>query len=394
MIGSVSRLAPPLSRHGPELDWVLARAFGPAGATSKASPDVSFRQAHALDLCRGLGLGGRIAGRTPADLLERELGREGQRALAFERLRLLGTNRELSDAARRVREVAQPLGINPLWLKFAALSARGFVEPGDREARDVDLLATEPEGVALHAALVRAGFRAVPGPSAAHQLPALVADSGAAVEIHRCIWGVSVSGGASTLEDLLQHDAVTSLPDGTATLRDDLLAAHALVHGLVQHRSRPKEYAPFRALADLIDLQAWRFSQARIHAAIAGLLSQADIASATELARALRHGTPSAHLAERDQALLANLLAASLDADFQSALGVERVFELLREGSLSNAVRRTFVEPRADEGEPTDARSSHPNASSLAEPLGRALELVQGCAGYLRLAWRSSRFGR
>ncbi len=389
-IGSVSRLAPDLASYGGELRWVLARAFGP----QHPAPAAPARGAHALDLALRLGLAGRIAGRTPPVALEQELGRAGVHGVTIERLRLLGTNRELHDAVRRVSDVALRLGTKPLWLKFAALSARGFVAAGSREARDVDLLVSESDGPVLHAALVAAGFKAVPGRSAAHQLPALLAESGAAVEIHRFVRGLRLAPRSTdaTLEDFLNHAAFVELPDGTLAPRDELLAAHALVHGFVQHRSRPKEYAPLRALADLVALQAWNSSATQIHAFIAAHLSEAEVASACELANALHQGTRIEDFGEQQLALLKSMLAASLDADFQSALGVERVVELFRDGGFVAAVARTF-EARAEPTE-SDAAGYPLGSGVLAEPLERARQLVEGCAGYLRLAWRSSRARR
>jgi Uncharacterised nucleotidyltransferase len=379
----LSRLTPSLTSYPAELGWVLGRSFGPV-ETALPRP----RPAQTLELARRLDLDCRIGARTPHDALERELGPDAARVIAFQRLRLLAENRELAEVVRQVSEVARLLGMRPLWLKFAALTARGFVSSGMREARDVDLLLPETEGNQLFAALLRRDFKPIGQPSTPHQLPTLCAPSGAAVEVHRFVWGLQLAPNraSATFEDFIANDAVVPLPDGSLAPRDDLLIAHALVHAMVQHRTTPAAYTAFRVLADLIDLKAWKTPSSQVQAAVATHLTEAEINCAFSLARALEVGDALAHLPDLEAKLLQGLLAASLDPDFQSALGLERIGELLHERRLLGAVWRALVTSLARGDEARQAGDLTAGA--------RASQLARSCAAYARLAWRSSQLRR
>lgn len=374
------RLAPRLAARPDELDWVLARAFGPLAESVPAPPSGE----RAAELARSLELAGRIGGRTSSTALARELGAAAGRVLAFEHLRIAAINRELRDTVDRVRNVAEQQGIDVVWLKFAALDLGGYLAIGSREARDVDLLAAELHGVRLHAALEELGFRVASRHSAPHQLPPLLAPSGAAIEVHRSVWGLALRAGAKSAQmaDLTPQHTALGLAGTSIVPRPELLVAHALVHALVQHRSTPTSYAPFRVVADLVDLKAWEQPVSAIHEFISDELSAAEVACACTLARDLSRGTALDALAAPEAELLSGLVAASIDPAFQSILAVGRVAELLRDGELTRAIARTLF------------KESESGAERLREPLRRAWRLASGCARYARASLGLSRVRR
>jgi len=375
------KLTPALAGYGRELAWVLARAFGPVTLAS----DITRQDgARALDLARRLGLCGLIATRASHDQLAGELGAEVSHQLVFDRLRLLATNRELTHVRQQVSEVSRALGVTPLWLKFAALSGRGFIQEGVREARDIDLLLSDEQGDELYRALLDSDFKAAGRQRTPHQMPALLAPSGAAVEVHRFVWGVGFAEAdrGATFDDFQIQRAVVHLSDGSLAPTDELLVAHALVHAIAQHRTTPKHYAPFRVVADLIALQAWRLPSTGVHEPIAAHLTEAEVSSACSLARALQMGTPLGALTRPETMLLQTLLAASLDADFQNALSLERWGRLVRERRVFSALWRTISARRVKEEVSRELTASDPRA--------RVTQLAWGCIGYARLRWRSS----
>lgn len=351
-----------------DLAWVLHLAFGPTDSECPAAADTS----RAVELAVRLCLAGRITSRISPSALEPALGASA-RNLAFERLRLIAEQAALTAVREQVNEIADKRKLRVLWLKFAALRLRGVTAPGTREARDLDLLSPEVEGRELYAALREAGFRLGSANSpAAHQLPALLASSGAAVEIHRAVWGVDPcrrGAFAANFDDFRVADVITTLANGTLVPTDPVLAAHTLVHGLVQHRSAPHDYAPFRLLADLTDLRAWNSPLSDIHGPIAARLSVRAVADACALACDLARGERLEHLPSREQRLLSSLLAASLDDDIQGALRLERLSEIWSEGGLRSLLSRGLREA----------------------PVRRGFKLARGILAYGRLRWRQSR---
>lgn len=378
-------LAPPLRSHGAELEWVLARAFGPPAA--QVPPPLDAAQAVALAL--RLGLGSRLVARTPR--LEAELGPAAARRATFVRLQTSAMSRELVVAMDRVAQLAERRSIPLAWLKFAALQARGLLIEGSREARDVDVLVPVSRIAELHAALLEAGLRALPG-EAAHHLPPLRLENGAVIELHARLWGVgpndSASAGAS-YEDLVACGGLELLRGGVDVPQPWLLAAHALVHGLVQHRGTPRDYAPLRALCDVIDLQIWELPRTSIHQAVARHLSSAELEGMTGLAQALATGIPCGSLGEAPAAMLAGLVAASLDLRYQRALVLEHAADLLRSGGLKGAILRAFVAGTGSVH--AEEKTKQGRGAGRTRAFQRLVELAQATAAYVELRRARSR---
>jgi hypothetical protein len=383
--GILAGLAPPLTSHGADLQWVLARAFGPPTTPVSLPTD----PARAVALALRLGLGARLAARTPG--LEAELGPAAARRAIFVRLQTSAMSRELRVAMDRVTELADRRSIPLVWLKFAALQARGLLADGSREARDVDVLVPVPRIGELHAALVEAGLRALPS-EAAHHLPPLRLENGAVVELHTRLWGVEplhrTRAGAS-YDDLVACGGIEPLSGGARVPQSWLLAAHALVHGLVQHRGTPRDYAPLRALCDVIDLQIWELSRESIRQAIERHLSNDELEGMTGLARALACGTSYTALDEAPAALLSGLVAASLDHRYQRALGLEHALDLVRSGEMGGALFRAFFAGTGGAGPEDDADRRHSAGGTRA--LQRLIELTQAAAAYVELRRARSR---
>jgi hypothetical protein len=311
-------------------------------------------------------------------------------------LRVTATNRELGAVFNEVSAVAEARKLPLVWLKFAALRQRGVVPEGYRDARDLDLLAPEAQGQELHALLLERGFRAASSVSAEHQLPPLLSASGAAVEVHRSLWGVRMDDQQvdATYDALVAADVLVPVSDLRFVPQDSLLAAHAIVHGMVQHRSLPREYAPFRMLADLIDLKAWRLSSAAIQAPILGRVRPGDVVSACALASMLNDGEQLVDISQRSDefGLLTWLVAASLDDDFQRVLGAQRFLELAKEHRLLAAIRRVLLDV-ASSSWPKSSTPATDRRERLGRPFDHGLRIVRGCAAFAKLRWRGSRDG-
>lgn len=380
--GILAGLAPPLTSYGAELAWVLQRAFGPAAHCATIAPNGG----QAVELAERLGLGARLAARGSG--IEQEVGLSHARRLTFQQLQVSATARELEAAMARVAEVASERSIPLCWLKFAALRTSGVLIDGAREARDVDVLVPPSRIRELHTALVEAGLPALPG-EANHHLPPLRLSTGAIVELHAWVWGVELTSRAdgASYEDLLAADALRALSANVNVPEPWLLAAHAMVHGLVQHRGTPQDYAPLRALCDVVDLRVWEMSLERIHASIRRHVSRGEVEDLAQLARALAAGVEPGRLDARAASLLSGLLAASLDTRYQRALILEHAVDLLRAGALGGALWRNLTASRPA----TAARHSGYSWARLARPLERAIELTHAVVAYARLRWWRSR---
>jgi hypothetical protein len=332
-------LAPPLLKWNAETRWALARAFGPVGI---AAP--SAEAARCADVAGRLGLSARIAARVPAAVLRAELGSELARGLVFAHVQTLGTNRLLAEAAETIGRLASEQGLPLIWLKHAALWQAGKIRAGERDARDVDVLLDSGPGEALHASLRRNGF-SQPGIDApAFHLPPLRAASGAYVEIHSQLWGVRDGTAGAILARgrarLVRAETNISVP------KDELLAAHALVHGLLQHLSSPADYAPLRVFADLIDLKAWELDPYQVENEIPGMLTPAEIKAAFRISELLSRGAPlPGELDETsgERALLTHALQAALHRRYRVRLRLRRVVELTGEGGLTRAITRRLL---------------------------------------------------
>jgi len=234
---------------------VLLRAFGPLERAWSEPLDLDevWRLAGAFDLVS------RIAGRLGPDVLCREVGEEpaGKWLRAY-RL-TAASNLQFMAFAGKLAGVAKGLGIPVAFLKGTALGLSSVVPLGWRAACDIDLLVPPDRLEELRAALVGEGFVSSKLPGHEHQMPPLHHPSGLMVELHRHIPGLRLNGGRSSatfddLEKLGLLERGAEVPKGSFLPVKQVLVAHCLVHGLVQHGPAPSSYPPFRAIADLIDL--------------------------------------------------------------------------------------------------------------------------------------------
>lgn len=206
-------------------------------------------------VARRLGLGARIASRTPRAVLEPELGRENAAALVADR----GVQGLAADLLLEAAREFSTGGDRFVLLKGIALIARGTVAAGSRGVGDLDLLVEEARLGRWSERLRDSGYEEARGsvPSE-HQLSPFQR-CGVTVELHRFLPGVRVCGerGFATLPALDRAGLLEPLPgwpEAVSAPRTRVLVAHAAVHGLAQHGFAPRSYPLTRMLADLMDL--------------------------------------------------------------------------------------------------------------------------------------------
>ena len=288
------RFAPPDVAMTPTLRWVLARAYATADTVLSETEGGA-----AVELALRFGLAARIAARQSADRLVGELGSAAaatikrQRALATaQEMRLFETLTEVDGAAADLRVPYVPL-------KGQALVLGGFAPEGGRPSSDLDLLVPEGKLDALQKELVRRGLE-IAGEAYEHQAPALRHSSGGVVELHRIVPGVRLAAKKSATFDALAAAELLGPPAAAMRFRPrgdlrmprrELLAAHALAHGIAQHGLAPAAFPGFLFLADLVDL-AFRGSGGRAALAtiapwIAKDVSFEEAEAALDLATAL-----------------------------------------------------------------------------------------------------------
>ena len=352
-----------------ELRWVLVRAFGPAEAAVPRAIDAP----RAIVLARQLDVASRIATRHELTLPD-ELGHEAARQLGFQRLQALALDRVLSALRSEVVTAAAGLAIPVVLLKHAALRRSGWVQEGERNARDVDVLVPRARASELQRQLNERGFRSGASAPSLH-LPTLTRHPGEAVEIHHCLWGLRLAGSARDMsaEDLISGRCEPA-SDGSFIPKAEVLAAHAIVHGLIQHRTSPRDYPAIRALADLVVLGlSGNEVEARCQEYVRHVASPALTRAALRLSSALRAGVDVFTLdrAGPEFQLLSHVVASSEDDAYRRALRFERILELRGLRDASAALGR--------------ALGRRDSASTPGEPknvLAEALELARSAASY------------
>lgn len=335
MSRSLLRFAPPPLELTPELRWVLIRAFGPAARAAPRPAD----GAAALAAARRLGMASRIGAKRGWQALATEVGAEA--AAGFHRDRLAAGFSALTVLAltRELAEVSAGLGIPLVLLKFAALHLAGAITPGSRAAADLDALVPTDRAKDLTAALRARGFEVRPLWDQEHHLPALVHPERGAVELHLLLPGVSAprAPGAprrprerrfAGYEELAAAGALRpaeGVAGSSSIPANEVLAAHALAHGIAQHGWAPAAYPLMRMLADLVDLGVAGPNGGELIAGaqrwLTGSVDPEETAAARALCVALNEGDLDA-LSDRDGAaqLLAHVLAGALRDDYRRAL--------------------------------------------------------------------------
>ncbi len=378
------RVLPPALPNSAELSWILVRAF--AAPESTAPKNIDGRKV--LALAEQLDLAERIATRHAATLFE-QLGAAAARQMTAQRLRSVAVDRVLAALVDELLAVAKDLAVPVVLLKHAALRRRGFVAEGERQARDVDLLVDPTQAARLQAGLIERGFASAEF-TPVHHLPTLTRGRGEVVEIHHKLWGIHLAHPRDDAAAASLPTALTwELPDGSQTLSQALMAVHAVVHGLIQHRSSPEGYPSMRAIADLCAIN-WR--EADVEDKWRALLPKPDHAqlmrAAVCLSRALTDGMPTDGLRDEERALLSHVVAASTNAGYRRALHFERVFDgdTLRE--VPSTLWRALLGPSrarrpADWAPPPHAA---PGTASA-----RTAELLEDARSYVAFTLRRGR---
>jgi len=312
------RFRPPRLVIAPEVRWMLLRAFGPAGAPFAGAID----PAAALAMARRFEVSARIAARHGREALSRELGPETADGFARDRTTAAAVGMQLMAAARRIAARAAPLEVPIAFLKFAALEGMGRLAAGSRDACDIDALVPEDRAAELWRALLAAGYRGSGLPDLEHQLPAIVDPEGGSVEIHRLVPGVRLAGGSSATWEALARGGLllplTGFPGRCSAPAPEVLAAHAVVHGLGQHGYWPASYSLLKMVADLIDLGPLTD---RALAWVAQDVSKDESEALRRLCARLAAGEdPAAGWDAPEETLLRHVLAGRLDAEYERAL--------------------------------------------------------------------------
>jgi hypothetical protein len=266
------RFDPPDAPVTPALRWVLARAYA-ASDTALAETEGDA----AADLALRFGLAARLAARQSAGRLIGELGAEAAGKIKRQRALAAAQEMRLVEALTEVDGAAGDLSVPYAPLKGQALVLGGFAPEGGRPSADLDLLVPEGKLDVLQKELLRRGLE-VAGEAYEHQAPALRHRSGGVVELHRMVPGVRLEAKKSATFEALAAAGLLGPPTGSMRFRPcgdlrlprrELLAAHALVHGIAQHGLAPAAFPGFLFLADLVDL-AFRGSGGRATLATIG----------------------------------------------------------------------------------------------------------------------------
>lgn len=311
------RFSPPALAISPAQRWALVRAFGPAAASGPSvEPEAAWGEAAALGLAPRIGL------RVPEAHLAEELGQEVAARFAAARRTTASIALRYEQLAADLAELAAERGVTLVLLKGLALQLAGFCPPGERPMGDLDCLAPEEEARELFGALVAHGFLPGPAPANEQHLPALAAPVWGAVDLHFALRGLwDPRGGWWTAERLLAeghlHPAA-GLPGAWVPDRE-VLAAHALVHGIDQHGLAPGRHGLLRLVGDLAALLPGHEDVQRF-LALAGSwfapsVSPEEAGAALALTRKLARGEVPAgdELAEPPGTLLRHFLAAARD---------------------------------------------------------------------------------
>jgi Uncharacterised nucleotidyltransferase len=249
------RFRPPEIAFGPELRWVLLRGFGPPEAEILYSvePEAACALAAALDL------GPRIGTRVRPERLQREVGPDAARQFLIASATAEAHGKRLVLLAHRVATVAADVGVPLVFLKFAAIHFSGALAGGSRSAADLDVMVAPGDLERLANALRMRNFATSGLPDSDQHVAPFVDASGAIVEIHRYLQGVSLGrkGAFASVGELTALGSlvpVSQLPGDCSIPTREVTAAHIIAHGVAHHGRKPQEYPLFRMVADLIDL--------------------------------------------------------------------------------------------------------------------------------------------
>ena len=333
-----------------ELGWALARALGPVDAEVEAP-----RPGRAVELAERLDVASRIGARVPRQVLVAELGEEAADLIRRRYHQAAAALLVLELGCGELVAAATALDIPVILLKGMAMWMSGRMAKGLRPVSDIDALVPAGSSHRLQAELVRRGWIAAEIPAAEHQLPPVSSPMGAVAEVHLMVRGVRMGEGRASAgaEDLIRAGLVEALPqlegDCSAPV-EELLMAHALVHGLAHHGFSPHSYPPLRLLADLQtlgwDAERWREFEAGGYRWIERDVSPEAVSAARELSDRIGAGeAPLELLVEESDAglLLRHMVAGGLDEHYRRSLRFSALSRPLGAGSRAVTVGLTLV---------------------------------------------------
>ncbi|MBP7126576.1 nucleotidyltransferase family protein [Myxococcota bacterium] len=249
---------PPRPAFPPGFLWALEASFA-TGPFRPGPPPVPWDRLDALLRSAGLwpAIATRLARPDLRDLLDpagTALARRYRQAHAEEALRALFT-------AGLVTRIARQQDIPLVFLKGTALHLSGRAPPCGRPLADVDVLVPAAAARRLAARMEAAGFRRIGRSLSRHHLDPLGHPAGIPVEIHLHLPGCSPPEDPDRplrFEDLGPAGRTEAVRIGGLDTRvpaPDVLAAHLVVHGLLDHGLRPDRYPPWRWVTDLACLR-------------------------------------------------------------------------------------------------------------------------------------------
>lgn len=323
-------------------------------------------------------------------LLAREIGRVGAARLLLAAAQVRARDEGLAALLPRLAAAAAARALPLTFLKFAALHAGSRLLSGARPAVDVDVLVPPHRLADARAVLADLGFRPLGGAEPdPHQIEPQEDAEGRVVEVHRWIPWLSVPGhGRATQTALAARGALVPLAGILAPAtrpRDDVLAAHAISHGVAQNGFFPDRSPFLRGLADLVDLGAAGADAPPVVLPwLARAVSPEEGAACLDLARQLGAGetNPAATPAGL---LLRHALWGALDARYRSALRAAYFEDL----------RRRFW--RAPEARHALKEIVFPGAGAFQRLYGFPRHTLRGgftlATRPLQLLWRHARAG-
>ena len=326
------RFRPPELVIPAELEWTLSRALG-------ATPGRPIRLEHperVLDWAAALGLRERIASRVSDQDARRELPAGVVDSLQRSKEALAARTLLLQTLLERVANAAVTIGAPVIALKGIALLESGRAPWGGRPLLDLDLLVDTERARELAGALEELGMTPS-APGEEHHLAPLADPRLGEVELHHHIPGLEVGRRRpATAADLRAAGLVRASErlEGLELPAPELLAAHAIAHGLDQHGLSPTAYPITRLIADLVDLDGAGSLGPEARGWLRASTSARELEALLELRSTL--GGDSLPSAERDAgALLRHTLAAISSLGYRKKLRRRAALRALRRGRWS-----------------------------------------------------------
>ena len=354
------RFRPPEVAFGPELRWVLLRGFGPPEEPfpGTVEPEAVRTLAAAFDL------GPRTGSRIGQERLRTELGADTARKFLIASATAEAQGKRIVRLAHEVAGVAAGTGVPLVFLKFVALYLSGAVTAGSRSVADLDVLVAPGDAEPFAAGLSSKGFTMSGVPDSDQHLAPFQNGSGAIVELHSYVQGVRLgrNGTFATAGELAALGylvPVPQVPRDCSIPNRQVLAAHAIAHGIAHHGRKPQEYPLFRMVADLIDLGFAREDGKAVLEQITpwleGEVSPEETQALRDLCAGLSVGDEElyaqASRAEPEVLLLRHLVAGATDQKYVESLQVSaflgRVSHLPRPVAVARALRHALFLNRA-----------------------------------------------